>query len=383
MSTLKRLPNYGGLLCFDTYPIFKAMRYCLLFFIFFINAAHAAPDWNPKQTYVFVVGVLEWERSEKFPSFDKKGRIDAKIVDFFRQKGVPASQIVYLQDTEASTRHVQERLGSFLQTTTPESTLIYYYCGHGYRNQANQVCFANYSGANWPVEEIVATIDREFAGKTVLFTADCCNSGALAVQTARYKNRNFAALCSVVPTNVSTGNWTFSNALLSGLQGQNYADTDTNRKITLQELATYINDEMAIVEGQKANAYVPENLKNWTLTDGVATKSHPRVGERVNVNYDGKDWLGFVIDAKESQFNVRFYSYTNNETDWIAQNRAKPLKFTMFPIGATVEVYSAPYKAWYPAKVLRSSSCLHYIHYIGYGDEWDEWAAPQHIRKGK
>lgn len=343
----------------------------------------ASTDWTPNKTYVFVVGVLEWERSERFASFEKKGRIDAKIVEFWRQKGVPESQIVYLQDTQATTKEVKERLDAFLRSTTPESTLFFYYCGHGYRNAAKQVCFANYRGANWPVEEIVAQINEQFRGTNVLLTADCCNSGELAVQAARYPKRRMAALCSVVPTDISTGNWTFSNALLYALQGQVYTDTNQDRRVSLGELASYIDDEMAYVEGQKSSSYVPSSLSNWALSVGIPPKTHPRIGERVSVNYDGQDYTGFVAEARAGEFNIRFYSYTNHETDWVAQQRAKPLRFAKYPNGSSVEVYSAPYKAWYPAKVLRTSACLHFIHYEGYGNEWDEWVPPARIRQGK
>ena len=82
--------------------------------------------------------------------------------------------------------------------------LFFYYCGHGYKNDDGKVCFANYKGADWTAEEIVKTVNENFAGNTALFTADCCNSGGLAKEVQKYKTRNYAALNSVVPTDVST-----------------------------------------------------------------------------------------------------------------------------------------------------------------------------------
>jgi hypothetical protein len=101
------------------------------------------------------------------------------------------------------------------------------------------------------------------------------------------------------------------------------------------------------------------------------------------VDYDGTDWLGFVEGIEtDKKLRVRFYSYTNNEVDFIDDSKAKPFKCTSdFPIGAAVQVYSASYKQWYAAKVLKKFSCLHYVHYDGYGDEWDEWVSPTNIKK--
>ena len=96
-------------------------------------------------------------------------------------------------------------------------------------------------------------------------------------------------------------------------------DTDQNGNITLGELANYIYEEMAVVEVQKAVYFVPETLRTWAISSNVPPKKDKRIGQRIQVDYDGTDWLGFVVDSDAGKkFNVRFYSYTNNETDWVA-----------------------------------------------------------------
>ncbi|CAH0995622.1 hypothetical protein EMA8858_01746 [Emticicia aquatica] len=329
-----------------------------------------------------MVGVLEWADSNNFASFEKKDRLDNKIMSFFQNNGVPSNQIMYLKDKQATTKAVREAFAPFLKKAQKDDVLFFYYCGHGYKNDANKVCFANYQGADWTVEEIVRTVNENFAGNTAFFTADCCNSGGLALEAQKYKTKNYTALNSVVPTNVSTGNWTFSNALLYALQGQNFVDTNNNGQITLNELTTYIDQEMAVVEGQKASYFVPAKMSNWAITSNISKKSDTRIGERVFVNYDGEDWLGFIVEAKKAgKYKVRFYSYTNNETDWVEESRIK--SFTCkkeFPIGASVKVFSVSDKKWYPAKVLKKFSCLHYIHYKDYDSEWDEWVSQENIK---
>jgi hypothetical protein len=335
------------------------------------------------RTWVFMVGVLEWADGKTFAPFDKEGRVDAKIKKFFEQQGVPANQMLYIKDQGATTNTVREAFVTFLKKAKKGDILFFYYCGHGYKNDAGKVCFANYKGADWTTEEIVKTVNENFAGNTALFTADCCNSGGLAKEVQKYKTRNYVALNSVVPTDVSTGNWTFSNALLYALEGRNFVDSDNNRMIQLGELSEYIDTEMAIVEGQKASYFVPASMKNWTLSSGVKAKINNRIGERVMVDYDGSKWLGFIEGVEANKkVKVRFYSYTNNEVDIVEPSRVKPFKCASdFPIGTSVKVYSASYKTWYPAVVLKKFSCLHYIHYSEYGSEWDEWVSLANIKK--
>ncbi|WP_255037407.1 caspase family protein [Lacihabitans soyangensis] len=362
---------------------FKKLTFLL--FIFFISGKTFAQSTSyfDKNTWVFMVGVLEWSDKNEFASFDKRGRVDAKILKFFQDNGIAADHIVYLKDKEATTSEVKKTFASFLKKAKKEDKLFFYYCGHGYHNDKNNVCFANYSGGDWTANEIIKAVDLNFAGKTAFFVADCCNSGGLADEAQKYKTKNFVALNSVVPKDLSTGNWTFSNALLYGLQGKNFVDTDSNGSLTLTELAQYIDQEMAIVEGQKAAYYVPQNLKNLVITNGIPKRKDKKIGDHVWVDYDGEDYLGFVTATDPTKgLNVRFYSYTNNELEWVAANRTKPFKCQSdFSVGALVSVYSTYDEKWMKARVLKKFSCLHYVRYEGYGSEWDEWVSPDKIKK--
>lgn len=358
----------------------RFILYSLVLFISF----HAQSQFkvNAARTWVFMVGVLEWADKNDFASFDKSGRLDAKIFQFFKNSGVPTHQMLYLQDKQATTSEVRKALTAFLKKSQKEDILFFYYCGHGYKNEAEKVCFANYQGGDWSAQEIVKNVAQNFAGNTAFFTADCCNSGGLAREVQKYPTKNFVALNSVVPTDVSTGNWTFSSALLYGLQGKNFIDTNNDTQITISELAGYIDQEMAIVEGQKAAYYVPENMANWVVATDVTSKKNKRIGEHVWVNYDGEDYLGFIVDANQNTYQVRFFSYTNNETDWVAAKQLKPFRCKKdFAVGSAVQVYYEDDKKWYAAKVLKKFSCLHYVHYEGYSNEYDAWISPDNIKK--
>jgi RNA binding activity-knot of a chromodomain/Peptidase family C25 len=359
----------------------KTLLLIILLYSTFSSLAQSKSGF--KNTWVFMVGVLEWKNHENFASFDKTNRIDAKIIKFFQKNGLPNDHILYLKDKAATTPAVKEAFISFLKKAGKNDDLFFNYCGHGYRNKADKVCFANYEGADWSVEEIVKTVDKNFAGNTAIFTSDACNSGALVKEVQKYKNRNYAALASVVPQDLSTGNWTHSNALLYGLQGKNFVDKNNNGTISLQELAEYIDEEMAIVEGQKSHYYVPESLKSWAIAANIPKKKDLRIGEKVNVKYGKTDYLGFITNAKpDGMYKVLFYSYANDESEWLPSSRLVSLKIKpTFPVGSNVKSYCIIEKGWFPAKILKTFSTLHYVHYDGYDKKWDEWVSPDLVKK--
>src|SRR5437868_14641622 len=78
------------------------------FILQFLPQLAVAKDlgWQPQKTRVFVVGVLSWKHSETFGSFPVKNRRDKAFVDFFKQSGVPDSQLVYLQDKPTTQQRI-------------------------------------------------------------------------------------------------------------------------------------------------------------------------------------------------------------------------------------------------------------------------------------
>ncbi len=152
---------------------------------FAVPAAQARQSvWQPQRTWVFVVGILEWQDKESFESFPKENRRDRELVRFFRDEGGPDAQIIYLQDRAATTRRIQTALRSLLSRTEEGDTLFLYYTGHGYRADSGRAYFASYDANDeenpgWAVDSIPRTIERYFKGSNAFLTADCCFSGAL------------------------------------------------------------------------------------------------------------------------------------------------------------------------------------------------------------
>jgi uncharacterized caspase-like protein len=109
-------------------------------------------EWQPQRTWVFIVGTLQWQHSDMFDSFPQKNRRDAQLANFFRTQGVPADQMVYLKDKQATTRQVRTSFRDLLSRASAGDLLFVYYTGHGYKSDDERTTFfATYdAGENVP-----------------------------------------------------------------------------------------------------------------------------------------------------------------------------------------------------------------------------------------
>ena len=297
-------------------------------------ATPAAPlfqerGWQPQRTWVFVVGTLEWKDKETFESFPKENRLDRELVRFFREQGVPDSQIVYLQDRQATTRRIQSGLRELLSRTRPGDTLFLYYTGHGYKGEDGRAYFASYDtndedNPGWAVDSIPATVERYFKGSNAFLTADCCFSGALAERVrARRSNISYAVFTSATSDNISTGNWTFTETLLAGLRGRAYVDTDGNGQITFNELAREIKSDMSFAEEQTSSHVFTGNYEAQTILSGAGVRADQRVGARVEVYSEGDWYKARIIDASRGRYRVHYYGYEDAYDEWVRPSQIR------------------------------------------------------------
>jgi hypothetical protein len=380
-------------------------------------------DWQPQRTWVFVVGILQWEHKDLFDSFPQKNRRDAQLVEFFRQQGVPASQLVFLKDSQATTRRVETSFPAFLSRTGPDDLLIFYYTGHGYKSEDEQTTyFATYDDSEdtvgWATDAIISDIEKYFKGSRALLTADTCFSGTLALQTRQLGRRvSYATLASATSNHTSTENWTFTEMLLAGLRGKSFADINNDGEVTLSELAEDIKQDMAYAEDQKSVFITTGNFPPELELAAAERKIDPLISSRLEVRSEGDWYKAKVIDAREGTYRVHYFGFEDSDDEWVtrrdfrtsqvsasnqkprennaswkpsshnsnvrasAENRspAENRSSSEYRIGANVEV---SWKGkWYSARILEAKEGRHLVHYAGYDDSWDEWVPDNRIRR--
>jgi hypothetical protein len=300
-------------------------------------------EWQPQRTWVFIVGTLEWKNSGMFESFPQKNRRDAQLASFFRAEGVPAAQLVYLKDRQATTARVKTAFKDLLSRTQEGDLLFVYYTGHGYKSEDERTTFfATYdAGENvpgWATSSIVGDIERHFKGSSAFLTADCCYSGNLAQQIRKLNSRiSYACLASSSGNELSTANWTFTEMLLAGLQGKTYADIDQNGEVTLHELAEGIKADMAFAEGQQSAFLATGVFANQTVLARAERRSNRDVSRRVEVRSEGDWYKARIIEAEQGRYKVHYYGYDDWYDEWVSARQVRERKVRRQPEGWAVE----------------------------------------------
>lgn len=359
--------------------------------------------WDPAHTWVVAAGVLEWKNPGYSP-FSKANRKDAELFETLVKRGVPESQATLLLDHEATRSAVLDALRHTARQADAGSTLIFYYAGHGMK-QGERYYLANYDvGENLErtglsVSEIAEILKRDFHGRRVLILADCCHSGGLreAARAVASTKKQSAALTSVSPESLSTGNWTYTETLLDGLNGRFTVDRNSDGAVTFEELAADVGDAMKYVERQHVG------FANFGLPPGfrIAPARRPaslpagakyRLGQFVSAR-DATGWVtGRVIGFDKGQWRVELQSYSTrpvlhvSEDDmddptepWLPETH-DGTAVAEVPLAPGVELFVEWGKRMWPAKILSVEEGDQYrIHYLGWPDSDDETVPLQRL----
>lgn len=288
-------------------------------------------DWEPQRTWVFVVGTLRFKHSDMFDSFPQKNRRDAELVSFFRQQGVPSTQIVYLRDAEATAKRIQASLATQLSRARKGDWLFLYYTGHGYKADEGDTYLASYDAGDedvpgWEVNSIPLAIERYFKGSRAFIALDNCYSGTLVETITKRAGRvSYAAFSSSPANQSSTGEWTFTEGLLASLRGRASEDMNSDGQITLGELASQLKEDMSFAENQRAVFTVTGDFNQQTVLSQAEAKRDPRIGERVMVRSEGSWYRGRIIDVDRatSQFLIHYYGWDDSYDEWVGAKQIR------------------------------------------------------------
>jgi hypothetical protein len=354
-----------------------------------ISASAKDFGWQPEKTWVFVIGALNWKHRDMFGSFPVKNRRDAALVDFFKQSGVPETQIVYLRDKQATQQRIDSAFAAELKKLRPDDLLIVYYCGHGSKSEdGNDVYLASYDAGDdgvsgWSINSIPAKIKSESRCARVLWLLDCCYSGQAAFALTKQKGRPaYACVTSSSASESSTEHWTFSDALLDSLRGVAYVDLDHDGSVTLAEFAAHLNADMSLTEEQLSTFATTEGFDSEMVLSHAEPLAHPKIGERAKAQDAGGGWYaGRIVEARDEKCKIHFIGYEDDEDIGVAPENLRPIKPVQYAAGTEVEVLWK--KRWYPATILKVKGGTHLIHYTNYEAKWDEWVPSKRIRNPK
>lgn len=125
-----------------------------------------------------------------------------------------------------------------------------------------------------------------------------------------------------------------------------------------------------------------------------------KVGDRVEILYDGKWYPGSVLEVGNNQWKVHYDGYDSGWDTWMPADRlragtaaadpgkprepAAPVEPDMPVTGDPVvgEACEASWNnSWYWVRILKVDGGRYFIHWDGYGDEKDEWVTRDRLRR--
>jgi hypothetical protein len=353
-----------------------------------------ADELKPDNTYGVIVGVLKWQ-SPALGSFSARHRKDQELRNLLVQRGVPAKNIALLLDEQATLANIRSALRTVASAARPGSTFLFYYAGHG-SLRGKDVSFCNYDcGSKDPkkpalaLSEVGAILKKHFKGGRVLLMADCCHSGGLKTVAAELEKAGIkaASVTSAEASNLSCGNWTFTQAVLDSLRGEPLVDVNGDGVITLGELVGEVSAGMKYREqqmfGHSHHGVGPDfrlgpTDRSRKLT--TAPKGGLRPGSYVNAPDNGKHRPARIVGWGGGKYAVEFYDYSDKRVVHLPGDQLAPIHFKTYKVGQELQVL------WqgqaYRAKVVKVAGDFHFITYPGYGHEWDEWILSNRVVEG-
>jgi hypothetical protein len=373
------------------------MRTCppaaLALFLSLDSLAAADPGaWEPERTYAFFAGVLEWQDRNLSP-FPKKDRADRQLERKLLDAGVPAANVVFLEDRAATQKAMQESLRDLAGKAGEGSTFVFYYAGHGMQDDGGEVYLANYDADTGKkkatcvaVSDVSRILKTHFRGHRLLLFADCCYSGALAKVVKDFEGIEAACFTSATASNVSTAEWTFTAALVSIFEGDPAADGNGDGRITLREADAWVAAEMRFKEGQLTRAALTSRTDGGFSLRGIdaamAVKEIPgpwKVRQYCEVEWKGDWYRAQVLDGRDGECRIHYIGWGAEDDEWVKHARMRKPQGLGISGGDKVQV---EWKGkWWDATVMRVEGDFAFVHYDGWGDEWDEWVTGKRLRK--
>lgn len=347
--------------------------------------SQAGPSFVPAKTYALYIGVLEWRDPDLEP-FPKENRQDRALERTLQSLGVPASHTVFLEDRQATLANIRTALTRLQTQAGPGSQLLVYFAGHGLRENG-KTWFANHDvDSSHPqqtglsLDELGDRLAKGFKGERILLAADCCHSGALAdvVQRLGRQGIKAASLASVSPTDGSTERWTFTESLIRAWKGEGRVDLDGDGVVRFGEADAFVHDQMKFGEDQLTHGALAGGFESqWRFAAAVPGPA-PASRDYAECQRQNTWERVQVLARKPDSALVHYLTLGDRFDEWVPTNRLRPVAPTRYKVGDHIQV---DYDGEWESGTVRQKAedFFLFVHYDTLEDS-DEWVTDTRVR---
>lgn len=237
--------------------------------------------------FCVAIGIGEYH-DDKLPSLKLSTKDARDFADVLaKKKGLPFAdvQVKLLIDKEATRSDIFEAMEWLQQETTPNDICMFYYAGHGYRDEKDRFYFMSYGGSTEKLYNCFSATDFKIMAddincKLVVF-ADACYSAGLfegnrsaatshfIEQLRRTKNGTLLYASSASDTkskeDPSWGNGAFTKALIQAFNGG--ARQQFDEGLSTQALEMYLYKEVRrITDFKQTPIFInPNGMEHFNL----------------------------------------------------------------------------------------------------------------------
>lgn len=243
------------------------------------------------QIYAVVAGISSYKKMND--SDLKYAGSDARsYYNFLRTVpggAIPSGNIKLLTDSSATRSNIIASLAEKSERATEDDVMIFYFAGHGYPLQGNEMYLL---GSDTQQKNVLGTGISQFdlekifnrsRAKTKIFIVDACHSGGIGLGNVRGTKANLTNLLirkmaesinglvllsassssefSLEDPQLRHGIFTFY--LLEGLKGK--ADTDLDKKVSIRELYNYVYEKVSAATSGNQHPELKGNFENTLI----------------------------------------------------------------------------------------------------------------------
>ncbi len=350
------------------------MNKIILFLILIIPCiSNAQMNIYENNANYIISGVLDYSYCTDTTSFDEDKRKDYELYEIFNANFKQINQNYFLKDNQVTNENVLKKIDEIISLKN-NNLFIFYFAGHGVLKDGEPGMLMSDCSVI-KKSELKNILKKKNNKQKIILLGDFCYSGLLA-EIARELNSEGLDINAITSasSNVSTGSWSYTQALIDSFSGRQIVDKNNDGLITFFDMINEVEEVMLNRERQKSDYFITADLKNVII-------SKSKIKDKSNINYGSwycsNEGITRVIDIKNSIYEVEYYNYNKYEYKKLSEKDLYSIHETDFEKGDLISV------VWendnYEAKIKKIDRIFYKISYVGWGDEWDEWITKNRI----